>query len=176
MVSGSTPPVAIPGALIPDEEPSGVRPKAKPKPHQCPEDWQPSAAVLTWAVETAGITKATALSLVDGFVDHWHAGKGHKEKRPGWDASFRTWVRTALERGDVTIADPDDMPDPPSRSATHDPVTGIPYADLPPGRLSPAFLERLQKGTDEMFAPSWAKGGEPESTEERWVPKAKATP
>lgn len=59
-----------------------------------PDDYVPD---LAWAVRE-GLTEAEAARELARFKDHWSAAPGAKGVKRDWPATWRNWVRSALDR------------------------------------------------------------------------------
>jgi len=60
-------------------------------------DWKPTEALIAWA-RTEGISDAVTRSEHSKFVDYWLAQPGTKGRKTDWPATWRNWMRTAIER------------------------------------------------------------------------------
>lgn len=70
-------------------KPSKARsPASKPEKRPIPPDWRPSEPLLEFAARY-GYSPHEARFIAQKFVLHF---EGTGERRPGWDASFKTWV------------------------------------------------------------------------------------
>lgn len=74
-------------------EPPAQKPTraSKASKHPIPPDWQPSKALIERAAEL-GYSEREARFMGRQMVDHFEATG---ERRPGWDATFKTWVNRA---------------------------------------------------------------------------------
>ena len=68
------------------------------KKHQLPKNWKPTQANLDYA-RKKGLTDDETQDEADRFAE-WFGpeGKGAGERRPGWNASWQSWVRRSVER------------------------------------------------------------------------------
>lgn len=68
-------------------------PKAKRVPKTVvPLDFQPSEKALSKIMATYMVSREDVAYHTEEFIAHWTEGKGAGEKRPGWEASWRTWM------------------------------------------------------------------------------------
>lgn len=89
------PPVVPPPAAPPDPPRSrGTR---------LPDDWAPDSDLATWTLD-AGLDRATARYELEKFRDHWHAAAGQRGVKRSWDATWRNWVRKAVEQQTRNVA------------------------------------------------------------------------
>lgn len=83
------------GALADGEPP----PKAEPKATRLPDDWHPEGELRQWTIDT--IRKAgsgvSAGHEVLKFRDYWRAQPGAKGRKLDWSATWRNWIRKAIE-------------------------------------------------------------------------------
>ena len=61
-----------------------------------PDDWQPTFADLDFATSQLG-RERTGVE-VETFRDYWHAKAGHLAVKLDWSATWRNWVRKALQQ------------------------------------------------------------------------------
>jgi hypothetical protein len=64
------------------------------KKHPVPSDWVPSQALITFAAER-GFSEHEAKFMGQQMVTHFEATN---ERRPGWDATYKTWVNRTNPR------------------------------------------------------------------------------
>jgi uncharacterized protein YdaU (DUF1376 family) len=62
-----------------------------------PTDWAPGEPGLAFAAK-AGLSNGRVQAEVEKFRDWWTAQPGQKGVKLDWQATWRTWVRTSLER------------------------------------------------------------------------------
>lgn len=94
------------------KEESTARPNPNPKPRAVPkptepaayisDDWQPSEADRTYAIET-GIPADKVTYVTEGFVLYWAEQRDRKVKdaKRIWSKTWQMWVRRTVERGDL---------------------------------------------------------------------------
>ncbi len=58
----------------------------------CPPDWGPSDETYKWATQH-GLSNNQVNIEIDNFIFYFTEGNGEGTKRPGWNASFKTWIR-----------------------------------------------------------------------------------
>lgn len=85
--------------LRPSDE-SGRDPK---RATRIPADWRPPDELRTWTLEQ-GLTADEARDQLARFVDFWTAKSGKDATKLSWDATWRNWVRTHLDRRPKTPA------------------------------------------------------------------------
>jgi hypothetical protein len=69
-----------------------------PRACRIPDGWEPSAELWSWtAAKVAGTSVDTAREL-EQFQDFWRAKSGRDATKQDWDATWRTWIRNAIER------------------------------------------------------------------------------
>ncbi len=78
-----------PSSFSPEKEPS------PPRASRLPEDFEPD---IDWAVES-GMRPEVALGERAKFLDYWRAKAGADARKADWRATWRNWVRRALELG-----------------------------------------------------------------------------
>ena len=67
--------------------------------HQLPEGWMPAPrSIEIVRDEHPGITEETLIREHRKFSDHWAAATGQRARKKDWDATWRNWMRTAMER------------------------------------------------------------------------------
>lgn len=67
--------------------------------HQLPEGWMPAPrSIQIVRDEHPGITEETLIREHRKFSDHWAAATGQRARKKDWDATWRNWMRTAMER------------------------------------------------------------------------------
>lgn len=62
-----------------------------------PADWKPSPALHVYATDQ-GLIGHTLERVIEDFRDYWTAQPGQKGVKLDWDATWRRWVRTEVER------------------------------------------------------------------------------
>jgi hypothetical protein len=62
-----------------------------------PAEWTPGPGGFEFAAK-AGLVNGRAQSEAEKFRDYWVAQPGQKGVKLDWDATWRTWVRTAVDR------------------------------------------------------------------------------
>lgn len=75
---------------------------ARKRASRLPEDWKPSEVSEKYA-EELGLDPAKVLVR---FADYWRAAPGSRGLKADWDATWRTWCRTAAERGQDASTQP----------------------------------------------------------------------
>jgi hypothetical protein len=80
-------------------------PRAGPQGDRLPSDWEPDPALVAWAeAELPGVDWRTQNAA---FRDYWIAQPGAKGRKADWPATWRNWMRRALEyRGGSHVAQP----------------------------------------------------------------------
>jgi hypothetical protein len=71
-------------------------PKPAPLGSRLPEDWQPDAELLDWTT-AQGLTDVEASREAAKFRDYWMAKAGAAGRKADWTATWRNWVRKAIE-------------------------------------------------------------------------------
>lgn len=69
------------------------------KATRLPEHWTPTPELISFA-ETKGLSRADIAEQAERFVDYWRAAP--KGTKLDWPATWRQWIRTAVERGQQT--------------------------------------------------------------------------
>lgn len=65
------------------------KPKAEPRAHRLPEDWQPSQEDAAYAVQLGLDPVRTA----QDFRDHWHTKGGKDARKTDWGRTWQVWCR-----------------------------------------------------------------------------------
>lgn len=83
--------------------PSGV-PKENPelRGSRIAPDWQPTETDIAFALN-AGMTHDDLRRESAKFLDYWLGAAGPKSRKSDWAACWRTWIRTAIERGGLAL-------------------------------------------------------------------------
>ena len=81
-----------------DDEVLSVGPRIRAS--RLPDDWEPSQELRTWTVGQ-GLRGANAWRELEKFRDYWVAKPGASGRKLDWDATWRNWVRKALEQHPV---------------------------------------------------------------------------
>lgn len=76
----------------PITEPINTLCKERVRAYRIPEDWQPDEQCLAYAKQQ-GLSDARIAKAVEDFRDHWI---DKREKRPGWERSWKRWVRNEV--------------------------------------------------------------------------------
>jgi hypothetical protein len=64
-----------------------------------PEQWQPSTATVTWALNgSMGVTQTQLDEQLDAFRDH---ARAYARKQANWDSAFKNWIRKAKQFGSI---------------------------------------------------------------------------
>jgi uncharacterized protein YdaU (DUF1376 family) len=84
------------GALAENGSPQAKR---NPKGERLPEGWRPDDDLRSWTLETieeasSGISAGQELAK---FCDHWRAQPGARGRKTDWPATWRNWIRRAIE-------------------------------------------------------------------------------
>ena len=66
-----------------------------------PEDWEPSQALILWALEK-GITDGVIAEQTERFRDWWPAQPGQKGVKVDWDLTWKNWMRKSHDEGKRT--------------------------------------------------------------------------
>jgi hypothetical protein len=61
------------------------------------DDWKPTPAEVTWQREH-GIDDGLARRELPKFIDYWQSQAGQRALKTDWPATWRNWLRAALER------------------------------------------------------------------------------
>lgn len=64
-----------------------------------PSDWRPSRADIEFA-EREGVTGPWLDREIGSFLDFWHGKPGERGRKVDWSATWRNWVRKAVDRGE----------------------------------------------------------------------------
>ena len=67
------------------------------KGSRLPSDWSPSQELVAYAV-VQGLTSALSLLEAEKFKNYWSAKTGAGAVKRDWDATWRNWILTAVER------------------------------------------------------------------------------
>lgn len=62
-----------------------------------PEDWMPSQTAQQWTMDQPGIQGLDVRRELERFRDFWLAKSGANATKRDWDATWRNWVRKALD-------------------------------------------------------------------------------
>lgn len=60
-------------------------------------DWQADSELIIYAIK-AGMTETEAFRASEDFRDYWTAKSGADARKLDWPATWRRWVRTAIDR------------------------------------------------------------------------------
>ncbi|MFC5353524.1 hypothetical protein [Azospirillum himalayense] len=71
-------------------------PSSAPKATRLPTDWTLPADWRTWAVHEGAAPELIAREAAK-FSDYWHAKAGANGRKADWPATWRNWIRRALE-------------------------------------------------------------------------------
>jgi len=97
--------VAKPKQPEPEPEPDKEEAKASLSPSakkptstgtRIPDDWVLSQHLGEWSLE-AGASEILIRSEADKFKDYWRGVAGAKGRKADWDATWRNWIRKAIE-------------------------------------------------------------------------------
>lgn len=102
----SGPPSSTPGRLAKTQPRHGSSshvvadaPTSKNRGTRLPEGWTPARSQATLDVEAAsGLTAAQLADQLDRFRDYWRGVAGAKSLKRDWDATWRNWVRRAVDK------------------------------------------------------------------------------
>lgn len=97
---GNAPPEVSP-APLPNPKENPPKGGQKKRATRIPDDFEPDT---DWAV-TQGLTLSQAQAEAAKFRDYW-ASKGANATKTDWQATWRNWVRSALERLPTSRASP----------------------------------------------------------------------
>lgn len=81
----------------PDRGRDNDKEKPPPRGSALPKDWTLSKQLGNWAVDQ-GLSELEVRKEAERFRDYWIAQPGAKGRKKDWDATWRNWIRTALER------------------------------------------------------------------------------
>lgn len=82
----------------PSIEPS-VNRQVRARATRIPENWEPSEKLITWTREKAPHWTPEKFCLVlEKFKNYWLAASGKNASKLDWDATWRNWVLSDLER------------------------------------------------------------------------------
>ena len=85
------------GEGVPDEPPPPPPPKeSSSKGTRLPKDWVLPKLWGEWAV-TEGMQPEQVRKEASKFSDHWHSTAGQKAVKADWEATWRNWIRRAIE-------------------------------------------------------------------------------
>lgn len=76
----------------PKPSPSGGRASRLPADWVLPDDWR------DWAATETGWPEERIRRVADKFRDYWHGVGGQRGRKLDWQATWRNWVRSDLER------------------------------------------------------------------------------
>ena len=75
--------------------PAGAPTKTSRRATRLPDDWRPSEALVAWTLrEAPGLDHERELAR---FRDYWHSAAGARGRKASWDATWRNWVRRAVD-------------------------------------------------------------------------------
>lgn len=64
-----------------------------------PEDWQPSAELMQWAIgKRPDMTRTDIQDEVENFKEYWDNKRGKAGEKKDWDRAFQTWMRNTRQR------------------------------------------------------------------------------
>jgi hypothetical protein len=115
-----------------------------------PQDWRPSPAAISYAADR-GMTSEHIRHEAEKFSNYWRSKTGAGATKVDWDATWRNWILTTLERSHA----------PPGRSgnrtysASGHPPTGADAVMAGMGRLASRVAERrVSTGRDRPAPPN----------------------
>lgn len=78
------------GAVATKREPNGTR---------LPEGWRPEGGLRQWTLDVIAKhqSQVSAGHELERFVDYWRAQPGAKGRKADWAATWRNWIRRAIE-------------------------------------------------------------------------------
>lgn len=82
------------------EEPSGS--SKKKRASRLPDDWELPKDWGEWAL-SEGVDELTVRREADKFRDWWHAKSGREATKLDWKATWRNWIRNAIDRGMIRV-------------------------------------------------------------------------
>lgn len=89
--------IAIFDATVVDDQPTPK--KTETRGHRLPDNWMPTQeSIDKMHEEFPGITEETLIREHRKFSDYWPAKAGRAGLKKDWDATWRNWIRTAMER------------------------------------------------------------------------------
>lgn len=71
--------------------------KARKRATRIPDDWKPTESDVAWQREQH-INDLLARREYPKFLDYWRAKSGQAATKLDWSATWRNWLRTAVER------------------------------------------------------------------------------
>jgi len=76
-----------------------VAPKPDPKGTKLPEGWRPEGELRQWTLDTIrkAESQVSAGHELERFGDYWRAQPGAKGRKADWPATWRNWIRKAIE-------------------------------------------------------------------------------
>lgn len=88
-------PKHLPDTITREEKRGPIGPPKKPvRATRLPDDFHPDAG---WAI-SAGLSRSEAETEAAKFRDYWTSKSGQNATKTDWSATWRNWVRSALER------------------------------------------------------------------------------
>lgn len=69
-----------------------------PRATRIPDGWTPDPSLRSWTAETLTGSGINANVELEKFRDYWAAKAGADARKVSWDATWRNWIRKALER------------------------------------------------------------------------------
>lgn len=81
----------------PDAAPVSRARSAASRGTRLPEDWQPDADLAAWTRDAVRGVDIDLPRELERFRDHWHAAAGARAVKRDWAATWRNWVRRAVD-------------------------------------------------------------------------------
>jgi uncharacterized protein YdaU (DUF1376 family) len=98
-------PSPVPSHQTPVSSPSGDKPlRESARGARLPADWHPGPEGIAFA-EEQGLRNGRAATELARFRDYWCAQPGQKGVKADWPATWRNWVRKAVEQQPKATAD-----------------------------------------------------------------------
>jgi hypothetical protein len=115
-----------------------------------PEDWRPSSAAISYAADR-GMTPEHIRHEAEKFSNYWRSKTGAGATKVDWDATWRNWILTTLER---RHAPPGRNGNRPYSASGHSP-TGADAVMAGMGRLASRVADRrVSTGRDRQAPPN----------------------
>ena len=77
-----------------------AKPGRDPLGTRLPEEWGLSEELFEWSMTEARAPPSVIHAEVPRFRDYWRAKPGASGRKTDWDATWRNWLRKAMERAD----------------------------------------------------------------------------
>lgn len=91
--------IEIPSVTSASRADGAASPKREPKGTRLPDGWRPEGELRQWTLDTIrkAESQVSAGHELERFVDYWRAQPGAKGRKADWPATWRNWIRKAIE-------------------------------------------------------------------------------